>query len=137
MTATSLDTKPVRMKKRRMFVHVAGADTRVVTTTVVVQFCPNDLGVVRTGFTVTKKVGCAVWRNRIRRRLREAVRLSPDMPEMAGWDLVFIGRLATADRAFHQIRSDLAYALRRIQGADRMDNGEQNAQRKGSGTTSA
>ena len=137
MTDTPIDTKPVRMKKRRMFVHVADSDTRVVTTTVVVQFCPNTLGVARTGFTATKKVGCAVRRNRIRRRLREAVRLSPDMPQMMGWDLVFIGRMATADRAFHQIRSDLAYALRRIRWADRMDNGEQNAQSKGSGTEPA
>lgn len=106
--------KPIRMKKRKMFVHVADAGTKVVCSGMVVQACPNELGVVRTGFTTTKKLGKAVVRNRIRRRLREVVRLCPKMADMVGFDLVFIGRQATFDRPFEKLKADLFYILGEI-----------------------
>jgi ribonuclease P protein component len=68
----------------------------------------------RTGFTVSKKIGGAVIRNRVRRRLREAVRLS--MPDLAhdGFDYVLIGRGGTATRKFADLRNDLRLALERL-----------------------
>ena len=106
--------KPIRMKKRKMFVHVADAGTKVVCSGMVVQACPNELGIVRTGFTTTKKLGKAVVRNRIRRRLREVVRLCPKMVDMVGFDLVFVGRQSTFDRPFEKLRADIIYALSEI-----------------------
>lgn len=107
-------TFPVRMKKRKMFVNVTNHGRRVVASAVVVQACPNQLGIVRTGFTVTKKLGSAVVRNRTRRRLREAVRLCPDLKIMVGYDVVFVGRQSTKDRPFSKLQADLKYALHEI-----------------------
>jgi len=68
---------------------------------------------VRLGFTCSRKVGDAVARNRARRRLREAARKV--LPaDLAGWDLVLIGRAATVDRPFQALLDDLAQALRRL-----------------------
>lgn len=52
---------------------------------------PNEIGVTRCGFIVSHRLGDAVVRNRIRRRLREAVRLCYRRIR-PGWDLVWIAR---------------------------------------------
>jgi len=108
-------TVKIRMKKRKMFLHVAENGFKVISGSVIVQACPNQLDVLRTGFTVTKKIGCAVVRNRTRRRLRELVRTCPEINEMVGFDLVFIGRLSTKDRPYPKLKSDLLTALKEIQ----------------------
>jgi ribonuclease P protein component len=68
---------------------------------------------VRCGFVVAKRIGTAVMRNRVRRRLREAVRLA--LPRVRpGWDLIFIARsneLATID--FTAVRLMIESVLRR------------------------
>ena len=69
-----------------------------VNDLLVMKALPNGLGLSRYGFSVSKRVGKAVTRNRIKRLLREILRLSPLQP---GWDIVFIVRpaAATADYA--------------------------------------
>ncbi len=71
-------------------------------------------GPVRVGFTVSKQVGNAVERNRVRRRLRELVRLTPPQALCAGHDYVLIGRRAALKLAFDTMRNDLTGALRRV-----------------------
>jgi ribonuclease P protein component len=71
----------------------------------------GDDAPVRLGFTVTKKVGNAVVRNRTRRRLREAARRVLREEPLAGADLVLVGRKATARRPFADLVDDLRRAL--------------------------
>lgn len=74
---------------------------------------PNRRRVSRCGFIVAKRLGGAVVRNRIRRRVREAVRLL--YPQIApGWDLVFIARSpALAEIAFPQLQALVQQLLQR------------------------
>lgn len=71
----------------------------------------NDTGPARLGFTVTKKVGNAVIRNRTRRRMKEAARLLLQAQPVCGVDLVLIGRDATRRRDFAALQEDLRKAL--------------------------
>ena len=65
---------------------------------VVLKALPNGLTLSRYGLSVSKRVGNAVTRNRVKRLLREILRLTPLKP---GWDIIFIARppVATADYA--------------------------------------
>jgi len=74
----------------------------------------HEDGPVRVGFTCSKKVGNAVERNRVRRRLREVVRLSPPDRMRRGYDYVLIGRSAALDLPFSRLVEDFDRALRRV-----------------------
>jgi ribonuclease P protein component len=71
---------------------------------------------IRVGFTVTKKVGNAVIRNRAKRRLREAARAVLPLYAAPGHDYVLIGRDATLTRPFATLVEDLKQALRKVHG---------------------
>ncbi len=60
---------------------------------IVVKALPNGLDLSRYGFTVSRRVGKAVVRNRVKRLLREIVRQTPLQP---GWDIIFIARATAA-----------------------------------------
>ncbi len=69
---------------------------------------------MRVGFTVSKKVGNAAERNRVRRRLREVVRLAPQAPMRPGYDYVLIGRRAALELPFDRLIEDFGRALGRV-----------------------
>lgn len=71
---------------------------------------PDGLG-ARVGFTVTKKLGGAVIRNRIRRRLKEALRLSPDLEMRPDHDYVLMAQREALGRRFDLLQADLRRAF--------------------------
>ena len=73
-----------------------------------------DDGPVRFGLTVSKKVGNAVERNRVRRRLREMVRLTAGNRTRSGHDYVLVGRRAALKVPFERMTKDFDVALRRV-----------------------
>lgn len=66
---------------------------------------------IRAGFTVTKKVGNAVTRNRARRRLKEAARIVLPLHAKSGCDYVLVGRAGTLIRPWVKLLDDLRGAL--------------------------
>jgi ribonuclease P protein component len=106
---------PLRLKRRAEFLRVAGKGRRAATHGLVLQALPRaDCGPARLGFTVTRKIGNAVVRNRTRRRLKEAARLLLAAEPVSGVDLVLIGRDATRGRAFTALTDDLRRALAKL-----------------------
>ena len=69
---------------------------------------------MRVGFTVTKKIGGAVVRNRMKRRFRALARELVPAKGLAGADHVIIGRAKGIERDFALLRSELADALDRL-----------------------
>ena len=72
------------------------------------------LPAIRVGFTVSSKVGNAVIRNRVRRRLREAARQVIPGRARADLDYVLVGRQAAIARDFAALRQELFEALKRL-----------------------
>jgi ribonuclease P protein component len=103
-----------RLRQRSDFLAAAGGSKVTMTAFVLQARERGDHGPVRVGFTVSKKVGNAVERNRIRRRLREIVRLAAADDLGCGRDYVLIGRRAALSLPFERIAEDLQKALRRL-----------------------
>jgi ribonuclease P protein component len=104
-----------RLKRRRDFL-AAATGVSVSTPGFIVQERPRgDCGPARVGFTVSRKVGGAVERNRLRRQLKELVRLSATTGLNAGSDYVLIGRRAGLGVPFVKLTVDFAGALKRLE----------------------
>jgi ribonuclease P protein component len=102
-----------RLTRRGEFLRAAARGRKAARPGLVLQALPSGEGApLRLGFTATKKIGGAVVRNRAKRRLREAARLTLSAEATPGWDLVLIARDATATRPFAQLLGDLRGALR-------------------------
>ena len=106
---------PERLKRRAEFLRVASKGRRTSVHGLALQALPRgDDGPARIGFTVTKKVGNAVIRNRTKRRLREVARLLARDEPVHGVDLVLIGRDATRSRPFALLMDDMRRALSKV-----------------------
>ncbi|MHA1109410.1 MAG: ribonuclease P protein component [Alphaproteobacteria bacterium] len=128
---------PERLKQRREFLRIARSGRKWVTPGLILQAGPHmydlkqaagnmqahpkthpkthpDSGSFRIGFTVSRKCGGAVVRNRIKRRLRAAVDSVMTDHAAPENDYVVIGRAASAGRAFDDLSGDLETALRRL-----------------------
>jgi ribonuclease P protein component len=103
-----------RLRQRADFL-AAAQGAKVATTAFVLQARDRgNGGPVRVGFTVSKKVGNAVERNRVRRRLRDLVRLSAADRLRSGHDYVLIGRRGALALPFERMTQDFNKALRRL-----------------------
>lgn len=115
------------LKRRSEFLRIRGG-ARWATASFVLEtkprIDPKPGGNARFGFTVTKQLGNAVVRNRIRRRLREAIRLVAAANARADHDYVLIARAPTLDRPFADLVRDIETAFTRVHRPQRQKNRE-------------
>jgi ribonuclease P protein component len=105
-----------RIRQRADFLAAAGGAKTSAPAFILQGRERPDTGPVRVGFTVSRKVGSATERNRVRRRLREVVRLSAAETVMRPHcDYVIIGRRTALDRSFNLMQDDLRSALTRLE----------------------
>jgi len=112
--STKVTKKPDRLRRRSDFLRVKDAGKKWVSPTVILQVGTGETPGIRYGITATKKTGNAVIRNRIKRRLREAVRTVTKNID-ASADIVLIGREATATCDFAALLKDLKWCLKRLE----------------------
>lgn len=105
--------KKYRLRKNKDFQKVYGEKNSVAAGTIVLYIRNKSMDASpRVGFSVSKKIGNSVVRNRCRRLMREALR--PHLPKIRpGKDYVFIGRHSLAKADFYQVEKDMINALRR------------------------
>jgi ribonuclease P protein component len=104
-----------RLRQRRDFLAAAAGASAATAGFVLQERRRGDDGPARVGFTVSKKVGGAVERNRVRRQLREIVRLSAATGLHAGSDYVVVGRRAALGLPFGRLAEDFTGALKRLE----------------------
>ena len=103
-----------RFHKRKDFLRIYSQGKRIFTPTLVAYFLPNKLDEHRLGVTVSRKIGKAVTRNRIKRRVRELFRTNKSS-STPGFDIVVNVRKAAARVPFITLRDDYLKALGRIE----------------------
>ncbi len=101
-----------RLREKARFQEVRRKGRSYADRLLVLCALPNDLPYSRFGFSVSRRIGKAVVRNRVKRRLREAVRLRMDQIR-PGWDVVFIARGPIREADFQAIDAAVARLLRR------------------------
>lgn len=110
-----------RLKKRTDYLRVAAARNATRTQTVIVQCCltknEGQQAEVRVGFTASKRVGNAVYRNRAKRRLRawvdQHLKTKLPSPFKESIDFVFIALTSTVETDFSKLSADLEFGIER------------------------
>ena len=101
----------LRLTSNKQITNIRGQGKSAVNRFLVIRFLPNGLDHSRFGFMVSRRIGNAVVRNKVKRRLREAVRLTP---VKAGWDAVFIARRGTEKAGYQELKQAAGSLLRRV-----------------------
>ncbi|MGH6816562.1 MAG: ribonuclease P protein component [Hyphomicrobiaceae bacterium] len=121
--------RPTILRRRSEFLRVRGGLRWVAPAFVLEARARSgpetDLQGPRFGFTVTKKLGKAVTRNRIRRRLREAVRTRVGLCARPEFDYVIVARAAASTVPFDRLADDLVRAFERVHARPARQGGSQ------------
>ena len=100
------------LKKSQAFKDVYNHRRSVANRLLVLYIKENELGQNRLGVSVSKKVGSAVVRNRVKRLIKENFRQMP-VADSVGYDLVVVARAPAAEADFYEIGESLANLLAR------------------------
>ena len=112
VAGASRSTGPARLLKREDNLAVRRGEKRRGRLFLVEVLDRGDRAPPRVGYTVTRKVGNAVVRNRVRRRLKEAVRVHAAADMAAGHDYVIVGREDVLTAPFAQLAEELGRRIR-------------------------
>jgi len=94
--------------KRFSQIHIGGSSA--ANRLLVIRYLTNGSNCSRFGFLVSKRVGNAAVRNKVKRRLREAVRVNP---VKAGWDALFIVRRGAGSAKYQDLKDAIDNLLQR------------------------
>lgn len=101
------------IKRNNDFRRVYSKGKYASSESLVLYYIKKKTGMVRIGITTSKKVGKSVVRNRMRRLVRENIRLIYDQL-IPGMDLVIVVRKADPSADFHSIGKELRYLLKKL-----------------------
>ena len=99
--------KAVRLRKHAQFSRVQSKGRRMGGKFLIVIFAPSSFLGVRFGLTVSKRVGCAVTRNRVKRRLRDILRQNKEALDSMQADVVCIAKQEAASASYQALKQDI------------------------------
>ena len=102
--------RQLRLTESKRFSQIHGKGNSIANRLLVIRALPNGLEWSRFGFVVSKRIGNAVTRNLVKRRLRESVRQNR---VKGGWDAVFIARRGAGNAEYWQLKQATDNLLRR------------------------
>jgi ribonuclease P protein component len=98
------------LTKRAQYLAVYKSGKAWINSLLVMKVLPNEYDCSRYGFSVTKNIGKAVVRTRIKRLLKEICRITPVKP---GWDIVLIARPQSVTADYSDLRKSVETLLSR------------------------
>lgn len=105
--------KTQTIKKNTLFLRVYSKGTSQVNRTLAVYVLPDRKKISRLGITVSKKIGCAVVRNRVKRLIKESYRLN-EQNIKSGQNIVVVARKTAATADFKTVNGALLHLLKKM-----------------------
>src|SRR5690349_6754694 len=103
------------IKKTDDYKRIAKTGKRVFMPAFTMQGVKGDAGApLRVGLTVSRHVGTSVLRSRVKRRLREAVRLACKQQALSGGEVVLIAKTKAVEQSFDEITQDFLKGLKTL-----------------------
>ncbi|MDR7871409.1 MAG: ribonuclease P protein component [Tissierellaceae bacterium] len=103
--------KKYRLRKNMEFKKVYSVGKKIWNRNFILYIKKNKLDETRVGFTITKRHGNSVVRNKIRRRLKESYRLNFDNVK-TGYDLVFIPKQNILDISYKELENSMVHIMK-------------------------
>ena len=99
-----------RLTGSKRFSQIHSGGSSAANRLLVIRYLANASNCSRFGFLVSKRIGNAAVRNKVKRRLREAVRLNP---VKSGWDAIFIVRRGAGSAKYQDLKDAIDNLLQR------------------------
>jgi ribonuclease P protein component len=106
--------KAIRLRKHAQYCRVQSKGRRIGGKFLLVIFAPSSFLDVRFGLTVSKHVGNAVTRNRVKRRLRDILRHQKSTLSRSSLDVVWIAKAEAASASYHALKQEVISLMQRI-----------------------
>ena len=106
--------KTVSLTNNKEFKRIYNRGKSLVNSLLVLYYMENELSLNRLGITVSKKLGKAVVRNRVRRIIKESYRLK-ELYIREGYDIIFVARVQSRGASYKQISSAMDQLLKRAE----------------------
>lgn len=104
--------KENRLKKRKEFAYIFKKGESVSSKFVVMVFVKSKYQTYKIGFSAGKKVGKAVYRNKVKRRIKEAVFCYRNNIK-AGYNYIFVAKPNSLDASYDEIKQNVEYLLKK------------------------
>ena len=115
VTADKKNKQLVRLKKRADFLLVQSSGQKWISKGMIIQLRANDGLGLRVGLTVTKRVSkLAVFRNRVKRRLKAVSEEILSSYQAQNIDIILVGRVLKKEREYQDLRQDLVWSLKKM-----------------------
>ena len=102
-----------RLKKNEDFRRVYRKKRSMANRLLIIYILENKYEYNRVGFTVSKKVGKSVIRNRVKRLLRESYRLNEEKI-LQGYDIIFIARNMASKASYREIENAMMHLFKKM-----------------------